>query len=73
MIHNGWELKKIHDLETLIIEAVDFDSAFEAYLDVGRRLTAFYYMERYPPGPVPSYPVEETQQMLEVANEFVEK
>jgi len=73
LIHHGWELKKIHDLETLITEAVDFDRAFEEYLDVGRKLTAFYYTGRYPPGPVPSYPAEETRQMLKTANELVAK
>jgi HEPN domain-containing protein len=73
LIHHGWRLKKIHDLETLISEAVDFDSSFENYLEVGRRLTAFYYMERYPPGPIPSYSAEETGQMLEAAGKLVEK
>jgi len=73
LIHHGWKLKKIHDLETLITEAIDFDSAFEDYLDVGRKLTAFYYTERYPPGPVPSYSAEETTQMLEAASQLVEK
>ena len=53
LIHNGWKLKRIHDLETLITEAMDFDSSFEEYLDFGRKLTAFYYQERYPPGPCP--------------------
>ncbi|MCK5558975.1 MAG: HEPN domain-containing protein, partial [Thermoplasmata archaeon] len=26
LIHNGWRLKKIHDLELLITEAVNFDT-----------------------------------------------
>jgi len=73
LIHQGWKLKKIHDLETLITEAVDFDSSFEPYLDIGRRLTAFYYTERYPPGPVPSHSAEETRYMMEMASELIEK
>ena len=73
LIHHGWKLKKIHDLETLITDAADFDDIFADYLDVGRKLTAFYYTERYPPGPVPSYPTEETTQMLEAASEIIEK
>lgn len=73
LIHHDWKLKKIHDLETLITEAVDFDSSFEDYLDLGRKLTAFYYTERYPPGPAPSYSAEETRQVLDVASEFIEK
>ncbi len=68
-----WIERGEHDLETLITEAMDFDSAFEDYLDVGRKLTAFYYTERYPPGPAPSYSAEETRQMLEAASELIEK
>jgi len=42
-------------------------------LKSGRKLTAFYYTERYPPGPVPSYSAEETTQMLEVASELIKE
>jgi len=73
LIHHGWGLEKIHDLETLITKAIDFDDAFARYLDVGRKLTAFYYMERYPPGPVPTYASDKTRQMLQAASELVEK
>ncbi len=68
-----WVEREEHDLETLITEAVDFDSAFVDYLDIGRKLTAFYYTERYPPGPVPSYSTEETRQMLGTASALIEK
>ena len=63
LIHHGWKLKKIHDLETLLAEASDFDRTIGDYLDLGRRLTAFYYIERYPSGPVPLYSAEETRRL----------
>ncbi|MHB1274875.1 MAG: HEPN domain-containing protein [Candidatus Humimicrobiaceae bacterium] len=53
LIFHGWELKKIHDIETLLTEVIQFDKTFEDYLDFGRRLTAYYYESRYPPEPVP--------------------
>ncbi len=73
LIDRGWKLEKIHDLEMLITYAADFDDVFVDYLDTGRKLTAFYYAERYPPGPVPSYSTEETTQMLEAASAIIEK
>jgi HEPN domain-containing protein len=73
LIQYGWKLRKIHDLETLITEAVDFDNAFREYLDMARELTAFYYTERYPPGPMPSYSLEKTREMLEAASGLIEK
>ena len=71
LILKGWELKKIHDLEVLITEAVSFDVVFQKYLDFGRKLTAFYYEGRYPTGPITSYSKEEVREMLETAEEII--
>ncbi|NVM27236.1 MAG: HEPN domain-containing protein [Candidatus Helarchaeota archaeon] len=46
LILKGWSLKKIHDLELLFTEAINFNKKFQKYLDFGRKLTAFYYEER---------------------------
>jgi len=53
LIMQGWKLKKIHDLETLFTEAGKHDKIFAKHLDLGRILTAYYYENRYPPGPIP--------------------
>ena len=73
LIYNGWKLKKIHDLEILITEALEFDEIFQPYLDYGRKLTAFYFEERYPPGPVSSFSEEEVKNMLEITEEIIER
>ena len=43
LIQNGWKLKKIHDLEFLFTEALQFDKEFHKYLEFSRKLTAFYF------------------------------
>ncbi|ATZ61018.2 MAG: HEPN domain-containing protein [Methanosarcinales archaeon Met12] len=73
LIHKGWELKKIHDLELLVTEAMSFDDVFQKYLDFGRKLTAFYYEGRYPPGPITPYSKEEVEKMIETAEEIINK
>lgn len=73
LIYKGWGLKKIHDIELLITEAMSFDDKFQKYLDLGRELTAFYYEERYPPGPITSYSKEEIEETLGVAEEIINK
>ena len=73
LIYKGWGLKKIHDIELLITEAMSFDDEFQKYLDLGRELTAFYYEERYPPGPITSYSKEEIEEILEEAEEIIDK
>jgi len=73
LISHGWTLKKIHDLEVLITEVIKFDGSFQEYLDFGRKLTGFYFEERYPPGPVSTYSKEEIIKILNVAEEIIEK
>lgn len=73
LIFHGWELKKIHDLETLLTEAMEFGKGFEKYLDFGRRLTAYYYEERYPPGPIPEISKEEVEQSIKNTEEIINK
>lgn len=73
LISKGWQLRKIHDLETLITEASGFSPALQKYLDFGRKLTAFYYEQRYPPAPVSPYPKEETTNMLETACQIIDR
>ena len=67
LISKGWKLKRVHDLEMLITETINFGADLQSYLDFGRRLTSFYYEERYPPGPVSPRPKEEVEGMLETA------
>ena len=70
---DGWKLKKVHDIELLLTEAVCFDDEFQKYLDIGRKLTAFYYEERYPSGPITSYPKKEMEEILFIAKEIINK
>ena len=71
LISKGWKLKRVHDLEMLITEAVSYGAGLQSYLDFGRKLTAFYYEERYPPGPVSPHPKEELEEMLETAVKII--
>jgi hypothetical protein len=63
----------IHDIETLITEAVRVDAEFQGYLDFGRELTAYYYEERYPPGPPPDYSKEEVDMAMKKAEDLITK
>ena len=71
LIYYGWKLKKIHDIEVLLTEAIKYDKLFKKYLDIGRKLTAFYFEDRYPPGPSLSYTKEEVKEMIDGGNEII--
>ena len=47
-------MRRIHDLEALLDDAVDFDPGLEEFRTVCQRITGYYLIERYPlPGVLP--------------------
>jgi HEPN domain-containing protein len=48
LLGKGWPLKRTHDLEVLLNEAMTYDSRFQDYLDACIMVREFYVEERYP-------------------------
>lgn len=48
LLFHGWELKRTHDLEQLLDEAVGYDPDFESYRGLCQTTTEYYIDERYP-------------------------
>ncbi len=48
LLQNGWKLRKIHELDTLLDFAVEFKPALERFKELCERITGYYYTERYP-------------------------
>ena len=48
LLSRGWKLQRIHDLEPLLNDALTYDPSFEQYRNILQRITAFYFIERYP-------------------------
>lgn len=49
LICQGWKLQKIHDIRTILEEAIKFDKSFEVFIPIAAQLTEFYFKSRYPP------------------------
>ncbi|MDP6040931.1 MAG: HEPN domain-containing protein [Candidatus Latescibacteria bacterium] len=60
LIHQGWELKKTHDLNELLLFCVDFDPEFETLREDCEILNEYITSSRYP-GDVPSDDFDESQ------------
>jgi len=73
LIFHGWKLKKIHDIETLLVEATKYNESFMDFLDIGRKITAFYYENRYPPGPLSKVSEEEVEEIINSAEKIIDK
>lgn len=50
LLSTGWPLRRIHDLEVLIQEAIARDSDFAPFLAPCQRITEYYIETRYPIG-----------------------
>lgn len=50
LLASGWSLRRIHDLEVLLQEAIARDADFAAFLPACQRITEYYIETRYPMG-----------------------
>ncbi len=48
LLAKGWQLRRIHNLDTLLDDAVVYIPQLENYREVCIKATAFYFVERYP-------------------------
>ncbi len=50
LLSRGWRLRRIHNLDALLEDALQYNASLETYRAVCQRITAFYIVERYPFG-----------------------
>jgi HEPN domain-containing protein len=48
LLSRGWRLRRIHNLDALLDDAAEYDPSLEEFRPVCQRITAFYFVERYP-------------------------
>jgi HEPN domain-containing protein len=48
LLSRGWRLRKIHDLGALLDDAVAYDGSLEESRSACQKISAFYFVERYP-------------------------
>jgi HEPN domain-containing protein len=71
LLGRGWQLKRTHDLDDLIDDALPFDSHFESFRDACRFSGEFYVSERYPFPLVSVPPRAELNSALEKIKEMI--
>ena len=70
LLARGWQLKRIHNLQLLLDDAVSFDSHLESFRSLCQRANGYYLLERYPGlGGFPE--VQEIQSILPEAETFL--
>jgi HEPN domain-containing protein len=48
LLERGWKLRRVHDIEVLLNEAARIDASFGEFREHGRKMTQYYFEDRYP-------------------------
>ena len=49
LLQHGWKLRKIHELDALLDEAIQYKSDLQNFYNLCERVTGYYFIDRYPP------------------------
>jgi HEPN domain-containing protein len=48
LLSKGWRLRRIHNLDALLDDAITYDTSLEEFRNVCQKISVFYFVERYP-------------------------
>jgi len=73
LLSQGWPLERIHNLDALLDKAVTYDATLDGFQEVCQKITAFYFVERYPFVVESGITEEDVRTSLEQVKELIEK
>jgi HEPN domain-containing protein len=73
LLARGWQLRRVHDLEVLLNEAVRLDASFEEFREQCRKIAQYYFEDRYPQIVASELTSDEIEASLAVAERIVGK
>ncbi len=73
LLTKGWGLRRIHDLEALLDDAVLYDPALEQFRVTCQKITKYYVIERYPLAIGSELTEREVRASLEAVRGLVER
>ncbi len=72
LLKQGWKLKKIHELDALLDDAIKYSPTLKTFYKLCERVTGYYFADRYPPlGPLEITCEDIKKDLIEV-EKFVE-
>ncbi|MBI2366836.1 MAG: HEPN domain-containing protein [Deltaproteobacteria bacterium] len=73
LLSKGWKLRRIHDLEALLDDAIAYDSSLDQFRNACQKITNYYVVERYPLTVEAEFTADEVRTSLEAAGQLIEK
>ena len=73
LLARGWKLRRVHDIEVLLNEAARLDASFEEFRQHCRKMTQYYFEDRYPYIVASELTRDEIEASLAIAERIVGK
>lgn len=73
LLSQGWELRRVHDLETLLNEVITYDPSLEEFRAACQKITQYYVEERYPFTMSSEITEGEIMESLAIAERMIDK
>jgi HEPN domain-containing protein len=73
LLSKGWQLRRIHNLEALLDEAIKYDDSLEVFRSPCQTITAFYFVERYPFTMQASIGRDDVEEAISAAKDLINK
>ena len=71
LIRNGWQLKKVHTLHSLVDDATRFNPALTVFRSFCERVSGYYVIDRYPGLDAEGPDMAQVEQDLEGARRLI--
>lgn len=73
LLSKGWKLKRIHDLEVLLNDALKYEATLEQFRSLCQKITGYYVIDRYPMPTAATLGNKEVQASLDEAEKLIRR
>lgn len=71
LLHHGWGLRKIHELDALLDDAVKYNPDLKNFYTLCERISGYYFVDRYPPLGSAEIECKDIEKDMEEAKVFI--
>ncbi len=71
LLSRGWKLKRIHDLEVLLNDALKYEATLEQFRSPCQKITAYFVIDRYPLPSTATLTKKEVQLAMSEAEDLI--
>jgi len=73
LLLRGWKLKRIHDLEVLLNDALQYEKIMEQYRSLCQKISGYYIVDRYPLTSAVTLTKQEVQSSMDEAEKLIQR